>query len=287
MGKIDHNRFAPKVPVVINGTQIVPIEVDGQRVVTLAMIDEVHSRTSGTARRNFNTNKARLVEGEDFRVLTQADEIRSLGLKRPQGGIPESVTVMTESGYLMLVKSFNDDLAWTVQKQLVRTYFKAKSSISVARTTPRIDVSRECRLSMAEGRRWAKAMGLIGNQAILAANRLVNGTTGIDPLGLMGITHIDAPQNEALLSPSEIGARIGGVSGQAVNNALCTLGLQLSFRDAKNHKYYEPTQAGVEAGGVMQDANKKHGNGVPIRQLRWTSSIVHVVEAELQREGSE
>lgn len=32
---------------------------------------------------------------------------------------------MTESGYLMLVKSFTDDLAWEVQRKLVKSYFKA------------------------------------------------------------------------------------------------------------------------------------------------------------------
>lgn len=33
---------------------------------------------------------------------------------------------MTESGYLMLVKSFTDDLAWEVQRQLVKCYFSVK-----------------------------------------------------------------------------------------------------------------------------------------------------------------
>lgn len=30
------------------------------------------------------------------------------------------VTLMTETGYLMLVKSFTDDLAWKVQRELVK-----------------------------------------------------------------------------------------------------------------------------------------------------------------------
>jgi len=41
-------------------------------------------------------------------------EIRTLGIERPQGGVLEKVTLITESGYLMLVKSFTDDLAWKV-----------------------------------------------------------------------------------------------------------------------------------------------------------------------------
>lgn len=35
------------------------------------------------------------------------------------------VTLITESGYLMLVKSFTEDLAWEVQQKLVNSYFKA------------------------------------------------------------------------------------------------------------------------------------------------------------------
>lgn len=34
------------------------------------------------------------------------------------------VTLLTESGYLMLVKSFTDELAWNVQRQLVKSYFR-------------------------------------------------------------------------------------------------------------------------------------------------------------------
>ena len=51
-------------------------EYNGQRVVTFKDIDTVHSRPDGTARRNFNTNKKRFKEGEDF-FLVGSDEIRT------------------------------------------------------------------------------------------------------------------------------------------------------------------------------------------------------------------
>ncbi len=38
-----------------------------------------------------------------------------------KGGNPNNlVTLITETGYLMLVKSFTDDLAWKVQRELVK-----------------------------------------------------------------------------------------------------------------------------------------------------------------------
>ena len=112
--------------IIINNNPLAVKEYGGQRVVTLKDIDMVHGRPDGTASRNFRKNKDRFIAGEDYFMVNQPDEIRRLGITRPQGGIPEKVIAVTESGYLMLVKSFTDDLAWSVQRQLVKSYFRAK-----------------------------------------------------------------------------------------------------------------------------------------------------------------
>lgn len=104
----------------IGNVNVVIKEYQGQRVVTLKDIDTVHQRPDGTARRNFNTNKQHFIEGVDYFKI-QPNEIRTVGITSPNGG-----TVVTESGYLMLVKSFTDDLSWDIQRQLVNTYFKVK-----------------------------------------------------------------------------------------------------------------------------------------------------------------
>lgn len=96
-------------------------EYKGQRVVTFKDIDMVHKRPDGTARKRFNDNKKRFVEGEDFFVRKTDEAQREFGIVAPNG-----LTLITENGYLMLVKSLTDDLAWEVQRQLVNTYFRAK-----------------------------------------------------------------------------------------------------------------------------------------------------------------
>ena len=106
--------------ITIANSNISVKEYNGERVVTLKDIDTVHQRPEGTARRNFNTNKHRFIEGEDYFKI-QPNEIRTVGITSPNGG-----TVLTESGYLMLVKSFTDDLSWTVQRELVKSYFRLK-----------------------------------------------------------------------------------------------------------------------------------------------------------------
>lgn len=116
--------MSKKLTVTINETKLPIKEYRGQRVVTLKEIDTVHERPEGTARRNFNTNKERFIEGIDFFQVC-ADDIRTHKILELSPKAHEDMTLITESGYLMLVKSFQDDLAWTVQRQLVNTYFRA------------------------------------------------------------------------------------------------------------------------------------------------------------------
>lgn len=111
----------------INNQNVLVKQYKGLRVVTFKDIDTVHGRADGTARRNFNSNKIHFIEGEDFFKI-QPNEIRTVGIKSPNGGI-----VVTESGYLMLVKSFTDDLSWDVQRQLVKSYFRAKEKTCEAK----------------------------------------------------------------------------------------------------------------------------------------------------------
>jgi hypothetical protein len=76
--------------VIVRGVSLAPIEYRGARVMTLTMMDAAHQRPDGTARRNFNEHRARLIAGEDFHELNQPDEIRTLGFTRLR--IPAIVT---------------------------------------------------------------------------------------------------------------------------------------------------------------------------------------------------
>jgi len=102
-----------------------PVIYKGQPVLTLSLIDSIHQRTAGTASRTFIKHKSRLIEGEDFYLVdfTKNNEFRCFEIEVPVRGL----TVLTETGYLMLVKSFTDDLAWQVQRHLVKHYFRAIS----------------------------------------------------------------------------------------------------------------------------------------------------------------
>lgn len=109
----------------INNVPLKIKEYKGQRVVTLRDIDTVHGRPEGTARKRFNDNKERFIEGEDyFKVCVS--EIRTHKIMDISPKAHGDIIFLTENGYLMLVKSLTDDLSWEVQRQLVKTYFKVQ-----------------------------------------------------------------------------------------------------------------------------------------------------------------
>lgn len=97
----------------------------GRRVVTFKDIDAVHQRPSGTAKRNFNKNKKHFIENEDYFKISPYEFRTAFDIDMDERQQNE-IMLFTEVGYLMLVKSFRDDLSWSVQRQLVNGYFKGQ-----------------------------------------------------------------------------------------------------------------------------------------------------------------
>lgn len=110
--------------ITIEDTEMQIREYNGQRVVTFRDIDEVHQRPSGTARKSFNRNRKRFEEGKDYFILTRESNVHLADIEKIP---PKGVTLLTERGYLKVVKSFNDDLSWKVQDILVDNYFKLRN----------------------------------------------------------------------------------------------------------------------------------------------------------------
>lgn len=121
--------------IIINGMPLSIKEYAGKRVVTFKDIDMCHKRPEGTARKRFNDNKEHFVEGEDYYKVC-ASEIRTHKIIDISPKVREDVTLITESGYYMLVKSFTDDLSWDVQRQLVNSYFKVERPQPVQQLSP-------------------------------------------------------------------------------------------------------------------------------------------------------
>lgn len=116
--------------VEINNVAIGIKEYEGKRVITFKDIDRVHERPDGTASNAFKRHRQRFIKDEDYFHITRdipLDVRRPLGLEAIP---PRGIILITESGYLMISKVFDDDIAWDVQRKLVNSYFRVKESVS-------------------------------------------------------------------------------------------------------------------------------------------------------------
>ena len=109
--------------ITINNEQLKVKEFNGQRVITFKDIDMVHKRVDGTAGRNFRENKDKFIENIDYFSITGKALKDFKQTTNFVGSNTKEVILITASGYLMLVKSLHDDLAWEIQRELVNNYF--------------------------------------------------------------------------------------------------------------------------------------------------------------------
>ena len=109
------------VNVCINNKELESKVWNNERVLTFKDIDTFHERSAGTASRNFKSNRNRFIEEVDYFKVLPNGRISSIGNIPPKG-----IILITESGYLMIAKSFTDDKAWDVQRLLVNSYFREK-----------------------------------------------------------------------------------------------------------------------------------------------------------------
>ena len=115
-----------------------------------------------------------------------------------------------------------------------------------------------------------ESAGIKDNQLTIAMDNVYKSYTGRSALAA-GDVQLIAPQQTALLTPTEIGQELG-LTPRRVNEILAGAGYQ--YRIGKS---WEPLEPGKPF-AVMLDTGKKHSNGTPVRQLKWNSEIINVMK---------
>ena len=118
-----------------------------------------------------------------------------------------------------------------------------------------------------------RAANLKDNQLTLALDKVYRSNTGQSALEAAGI-QLKAPMQTNMLTPTEIGAMLAPhMSAKAVNRVLEAQGLQYRLPNGK----WEPTELADEYGYVLIDTNKRHSDGTPVTQLKWSTKVLDIV----------
>lgn len=239
-------------------------EYKGQRIVTFKDIDECHERPEGTARKRFNENKHRFVEGVDYFILTSKDTLMSekrtlendsQKYEKCTFEIPNrGMVAIAESGYMMLVKSFTDDLAWEVQRMLVNTYFKAKEM------TPELKM----------------AYGLLAAQSIIdEKNQLI---AELEPKG----AYYDKILRCKGLINTTVIAKDYGMSARSFNKMLHEYGIQ--YKQGRQWFLYAEYQGHGYTGSQTTDIESE-GDSFAVIDTKWTQKGRSFLYRFLKKQG--
>ena len=138
--------------ITINNTQVEVKEYEGLRVVTAWDIAKVHGREVKRINEQFNRNKEKMIENEDFFIIKRNEIPKSLSATLMDlwefAPSMNEMVLFTESGYLMLVKTFTDDLSWDIQRQLVKTYFRFKETQKTMTLPQQLLAQAQCLVEM-------------------------------------------------------------------------------------------------------------------------------------------
>nr|WP_303705419.1 hypothetical protein [Brevundimonas naejangsanensis] len=254
-------------------TEVALREVDGEpRVRDLDLAEKLGFKRPRVIRELIERNMGEI---ENFGAVRHGvNKIRS---GRGRVTEVEEFYLNEEQALLVSVLS-NAPNAAAVRAMLIRVfvaYRRGELEAKAPKANPAL-IGREARLQFRMGLSVARMLGLTGNQAALSANGLALRTTGVDVLEAMGQKRLAAPQQEVLLTATDIGRELGGKSAISVNSMLEAFGFQVGGRDHKHRTYWEPTALGLRAGAVMLDVERANKSGNS-RQLRWASSIIDVL----------
>ncbi|GBC63384.1 hypothetical protein DENIS_4378 [Desulfonema ishimotonii] len=271
----------------IEGKEIERMKYRNQPVVTLRMIDELHQRPEGTARKAFNRHRNRFIENIDFfevpyeeweqiadghedaavRNEISSDEISTVRYTNSRDkGQRNSIKFITESGYLMIVKPFKDDLAWKIQRALVQSYFtaheerlRAEGMLMPVETQlkpaePECDIPLEMLASkMTAAMQIAQTLGIEGHRAALSANRAVRKATGYDCIEIMDAKNLFKRPEKQLELPIQNTSNGGtrGESEAAKQLELPILTGEKSGKGIKNEKSESDSPTPMQAVGCF------------------------------------
>jgi hypothetical protein len=251
-----------------------PVAYKGKPVITTDLLAQAYGASNRNIQDNYLNNAERFVEGVHFyKVIGSA--LRSLKNQPAFIGLvgknAPHLTLWTERGAARHAKMLETDQAWEIFEKLEDSYFNQRPKhLSVTASVKEAASVFKGYYSI------ARVIGLDRNQAAISAGRATHQAVGADPLEVLGLTALLAPQQAPALTPSDIGSEFDGKSAISINKMLFEAGYQEGRKDAKGRHYWVPTEKG-QPFAVFLDTGKKHGDGTPVRQLKWSAEIISVL----------
>ena len=266
--------------VTIDGVESTLITYKNRPVCTTLQLAQFYGCADRNLTDNYQRNVDRFDEGKHF-VKLDGESLRAFKAHYPadSGVVAERaphVFLWTELGAARHAKMLTTDKAWEVFEEMESAYFRAGTGTSNASNaiTP-LKATAEAAKAFAPLVRVARLLGCDKNAAAISANQAIYSMTNINLMQQLGHTHIEAEKQEShWYTPTELGKQMApAISARQVNLLLAEAGLQFKRGDV-----WEATEAGKDFARIY-DTGKRHGSGVPVTQMKWSATVIAVLQA--------
>ena len=263
--------------VKIENNEVNVVEYKNLPVLTTEQLADFYGTDPVRIRQNHLRNAERFTEGKHFFKVEGEhlkDLKKSLTISKILSPNARSIILWTEKGAARHAKILDTDQAWEIFEQLEDCYFAVKEmaqpKLQKEKPLQLGSITRQCAM-------MCKALGFRGNQHILATDKAVKKLTGQSPLELIGETYLIAENKQQVFTPTQLGEMLEPkVSARKVNDVLAKLGYQ-----EKASGSWAITPKGEKL-CEMLDTGKKHGDGTPVKQVKWYQSVMADVKQALQ-----
>jgi len=218
--------------------------------------------------RDFNENQIKKLTNSDVHTV----HIRTLN--------NAGENFLTEAGvYKLIFKSRKPEAEkfqdWVTDEVLPKLRKTGEYKTKEEEEKPMLEYEIASRELKAAGE-IAKFFGLQDNQMMLSANTAVKKRYNIDCMNAIGLKGLENKNNKQYVTPSILGKDIG-LSAVKVNQKLESLGYQVSTRDHKDKLVWIVTDKG-KPHCQMIDTNKRHNDGSPVMQIKWSTKIKDILK---------
>ena len=181
-------------------------------------------------------------------------------------GRQQKMYEINRDAFSLLVMGFTGERALQIKLGFIKAFNLMESLLKGS--SPKI---KESLVVFETLKAFGSHFGLVGNQLLLSANKGTRELSGIDPMNLLGVTHLVSESQEKILTPTEIGKHLG-LSSRKINIALQEIGLQ-----KKIGFVWVITDEGKKY-AVLLDTTKKHTSGAPVQQIKWKDSVIELLK---------
>lgn len=226
----------------------------------------MHERVEGTAGRNFRENRSKFIENVDYFSIAGEELKKFKQSTNFVGSNAREIILITASGYLMPVKSLNDDLAWKIQRELVNNYF----TVQKAKREYHKPIDRAIRQHFNIAETIIQKTGIKPGLAYAVAVSEAEKETGYSYDEYKKLLP-SAEHDVGSFNPTQLGEKLGGLSANHVNKRLEQLGLQ-----EKKGKSWRITEQGKKFGEEKPFTRFGHSD----YRIVWHEKVLERLEAE-------